>query len=76
MLDGFDDMRRLGLTFDNVTLNPVGAIQMVASHANLALGPGPVNFRPAGTDVHINDVKAAAARPNSCEDKFVSFPAN
>jgi polygalacturonase len=74
-LDGFDAMRRLGLTFDNVTLNPLASIQMTASHANIAMGPGPVNFRPAGEDVSITGQPGQGAG-NACEDKFVVFPTN
>jgi hypothetical protein len=32
--------------FDNVTIS--GAMKISGVHADLALGPGPVNFRPAG----------------------------
>jgi polygalacturonase len=75
-LDGFDAMRQLGLTFDNVVLNPPASIQITASHAKLTLGPGPVNFRPAGEDVNMSGMPATIGAAPACEEKFVPFPSN
>ncbi len=74
-LDGFDAARRLGLTFDAVILNPVGSIPIAASHADVKMGPGPVNFVPSGEDVHITG-KPGKSPEGSCEEKFVPYPAN
>jgi polygalacturonase len=73
-LDGYDEAHRLGITFDNVTLDDPGAVKMVAHHAELKIGPGPVNFRPSGEDVAITGV-AGEGPGNSCTGKFVDFPA-
>jgi polygalacturonase len=45
-LDGYDTSHSLKMEFDNVTIS--GAMKISGVHADLALGPGPVNFRPAG----------------------------
>ena len=72
-LVGFDLTHRLGMTFDNVHLDNPAAMKISASHGDFVLGPGPVNFRPAGEDVKVigNEGKAAA---NSCAGKFVPLP--
>jgi polygalacturonase len=74
-LDGFDQARRLGLTFDGVVLNPVGSIQITAGHVDLKVGPGPVNFVPTGEDVHVMG-NPAKVPGGACEEKFASYPAN
>ena len=73
-LDGFDGARRLGLTFDGVVLNPVESIPITASHADVTLGPGPVNFVPSGPDVNIAGKPEKGPR-GPCEEKFVPYPA-
>ncbi len=49
-LDGFDATHRLSITFDNVTIDDPAITRISGIHA---LGPGPVNFRPAGDDLKI-----------------------
>jgi polygalacturonase len=73
-LDGFDARRRLGMTFDNVHLDTPAAVQITASFADLVLGPGPVNFLPAGNDVTVA-AGAGKGSANSCAGKFVPMPA-
>jgi len=63
----------LGMTFDNVHLDSPAGIEMSAGHADLTLGPGPVNFRPSGEDVTISGVSGKGA-PNACTGKFVPMP--
>jgi len=72
-LDGFDQNHRLGITFDNVTLDQPGDIKMSAHFADLTLGPGLVNFHPAGEDVTVSEVPGKGA-PNACSGKFVPMP--
>ena len=76
LLDGYSAQRRLGITFDGVTLDDPAAIQVKGNHADVTLGPGPVNFLPAGEDVHVTGAAAQGSVPpaNSCEGKFVPFP--
>jgi len=73
-LEGYDPNHRLGMTFDNVHLDSLADIKVAASHADFALGPGPVNFRPAGADTNVASTAGKGA-PNSCQDKFVPMPA-
>jgi polygalacturonase len=72
-LQGFDELHRLGIAFDNVHFDSRAATKIVAEHAGLESGPGPVNFRPAGPDVTIAGA-AGRGRPNACQDKFVPMP--
>ncbi len=72
-LQGYDDKHRLGMTFDNVVLDAPTTFKMVAVHANLAFGPGPLNFNPTGEDVRVTG-KPGAGAPNACKDKFVPMP--
>jgi polygalacturonase len=73
-LDGFDAAHRLGLTFDGVVLNSLESIQITAAHADLKLGPGPVNFVPSGPDVKVIG-KPGKGPEGPCEEKFVPYPA-
>jgi polygalacturonase len=66
-LDGFDALHRLGMVFDNVTLNDPTATRISADHADFTLGPGPVNFRPAGEDVKLTNNALRMARPRMPE---------
>ncbi len=74
MLDGFDETRRLGITLDNVTLQDPGSVKMAAAHAVVTVGPGPVNFQPAGPDVKVQG-EPGHRTSNACTEKFVPMPA-
>ncbi len=50
-LQGYDATHRLGIRFDNVHLTDP---KIFATHADIFLGPGPVNFRPTGEDVIVS----------------------
>jgi polygalacturonase len=68
-LRGLDKAHHLGILFDGVSIDPAGT-KYEAGHADLQLGPGPVNFHPTGEDISFTGTpgKGAAA---SCEGKFV-----
>jgi polygalacturonase len=72
-LDGYDTRHRLGIRFDNVVVDDPAAIKVGASHAEIVLGPGPANFRPAGEDVTLSGAPGEG-KPNACAGKFVPFP--
>jgi polygalacturonase len=72
-LQGYDATHRLGMTFDNLLLDALADTKIVATHADLSLGPGPVNFRPSGDDVTIAGTPGQG-NPNACKDKFVPMP--
>ena len=74
-LDGFDETHRLGMTFDDVTLDPAAAFEIDAGHAELTFGPGPVNFEPTGDGVYIQG-EPTGSSTHSCADKFVPMPAH
>lgn len=74
LLQGYDAKHRLGITFDNVILNSLAATKIVAAHADITLGPGPVNFRPEGEDVRVVG-NPGEGTPNVCTDKFIPMPA-
>ncbi len=67
---GYDEQHRLGMTLDNMQAEEV---TVVAEHADLALGPGPVSFVPSGPDVTVRG-EPGPGKPNSCEGKFVPMP--
>jgi hypothetical protein len=56
-----------------VTVDDPGAVKVVASHADVKVGPGPVNFRPSGEGVVVTGTAGVGSR-NACVDKFVEFP--
>jgi polygalacturonase len=68
ILEGYDERHRLGITFDNVMLDRAANIR--ASHAEVTLGPGAVNFRPAGADVRVSGSPGKEAA-DTCEGRFV-----
>ncbi len=73
-LDGYDAERRLGIAFDGVTLADPARVKVAAQHADVRLGPGPVNFLPAGEDVRVSGAPAAGTPADRCAGKFVPFP--
>ena len=72
-LQGFDEKRRLGMTFDNVQFDTPGQLEVMAEHAALTYGPGPMNLKVSGEDVTIEGTPGTAA-PNACTGKFVPLP--
>ena len=72
-LQGFDETRRLGMTFDNVHFDQPQEQKVTAEHATLTVGPGPMNLKVTGEDVKIDEA-AGKGTPNACTDKFVPMP--
>jgi polygalacturonase len=71
--DGYDQSHRLGMTFDNVTVDPSAALKWIFAQADFTLGPGPVNFRPNGPDVAVQG-KPGKGAANACAGKFLPMP--
>jgi len=69
-LQGFDAAHQLQITLDNVTVDGSAPARVIAGHAAVTLGPGPVNFHPSGDDVQVMGTPGAAI-PVSCRGKFV-----
>jgi polygalacturonase len=74
-LQGYDAMHRLGILFDDVVVEPLQAVKISAAHADIVLGPGPVNFMPVGDDVNVTG-KPRSSASNICLNKFVPLPAD
>jgi polygalacturonase len=72
-LDGYDSSHMLGITLDNVVVDGISASNVVASYANVTLGPGSVNFKPSGTSVNVTDQQSGTTQPNACTGKWVTF---
>jgi polygalacturonase len=72
-LDGYDAAHRLSIRFENVVLEDPAKVKVSAVHAQVTMGPGPVNFAPAGEDVSIKG-QPGRAPDASCVGKFVKFP--
>ena len=75
MLDGLDARHRIGVRFDGVTVDNPEAYKFYIRHADITLGPGPVNFKPSGEDTVVKGDPGYGVLP-SCKDKFVPFPAD
>ena len=71
---GVDAEHKVGVRFDNVTIDGLAPRYIAAEHANVELGPQRGNFVPAGTDVSVNGDAGAAATPLSCSNRFAPFP--
>ena len=71
---GLDAVHRVGVKLDGVELSDGAAkYQIVAAHADVELGPGPVNFSVDGEDVKVSG-KAGKGSPASCQGRFLPFP--
>jgi polygalacturonase len=70
-LDGYDSAHTTGITLDNVVVDGVTPADVKAEYAQVTLGPGPVDFTPAGTGVNVTQVDAGGGgSPNSCSGKW------
>src|SRR5665213_282699 len=73
-LNGFDATHRIGIQFDGVMLLDSPALYKFAiDHADITLGPGPVNFQMTGTDSTVRGTPGKGGL-ESCAAKFVPFP--
>jgi polygalacturonase len=72
-LDGYDAAHLNSVTLDNVVVDGISASNVTASYTNVTLGPGNVNFTPAGTSVTVTNSVAGTSTPNPCTDKWVTF---
>ena len=72
--NGYDEKHRVSATLDAVQLTDQAAYTYSLNHADLKLGPGPVNLQlPAGEDSTIQG-KPSTGVPAPCADKFLDFP--
>jgi hypothetical protein len=73
-LNGFDATHRIGIQFDGVTIaDAASGYKFAIDHADILLGPGPVNFQMAGSDSTVRGT-AGKGTLEGCAAKFVAFP--
>jgi polygalacturonase len=72
-LDGYDASHLNSVTLNNVIVDGVISSNVSASYTKVTLGPGNVNFTPAGTGVTVTNTVAGASTPNPCTGKWVTF---
>jgi polygalacturonase len=74
-IHGYSNEHRTELTLDGVMLADPQTAKYSYSidHADIHLGPGPVNLKTEGTDSTLSGT-AGSGSLGSCEDKFVPFP--
>ena len=71
---GYDREHRIQALLDGVAITDDGKYSYALNHADLRLGPGPVNLEfPAGSDFTVVG-QPAKGSPAPCADKFVAFP--
>ena len=72
-LDGYDSSHMNSITLDNVTIDGISSANVTASYTNVTLGPGNVNFTPAGTNVNVANSISGSSTPNPCTNKWITF---
>jgi polygalacturonase len=73
-LGGLDPVHRVGVRFDGVVLTDGAAnYKITAAHADVAMGPGPVNVGVSGPDVNVSGT-AGRGSLKSCAAVFAPFP--
>ena len=71
---GFDSAHITGVALDNVVIDGLTAAHIMATNANVTLGPGNVNFMPTGTGVTVTNAISGTSTPNPCgADRFPMF---
>jgi polygalacturonase len=71
---GVDAEHKLGVTFDNVTVDGQRPADLEAQHAEITIGPRRGNLMPKGEDVSVKTTGAAESAPWSCAGRFVAEP--
>jgi polygalacturonase len=74
-IHGYSSDHRAAVNLDGVLLTDADRAKYTYSidHADIHLGPGPVNLQPIGTDSTLTGT-AGSGSLGSCESKFVPFP--
>jgi polygalacturonase len=75
LLLGLDAEHKLGVTFDNVTVDGLRPGEVRAKHAAIRIGRRRGNVIPGGNDVSVTDDGADLAAPLDCQGRFPPFPA-
>ena len=72
-LDGYDATHLNSVTLDNVVVDGITSANVEAAYTKVTLGPGNVNFTPAGTGVTVTNNISGSSTPNACTNKWVTF---
>jgi polygalacturonase len=72
---GLDAEHKLGVTFDNVTVDGLRPGDVQAENADIRIGPRRGNLAIGGSGVVVTDSGAGQSAPLGCQDRFVPFPA-
>jgi polygalacturonase len=74
--NGYTQQYRVGANLDNVLLTDIDTTYTYSlHHADLHLGPGPVNLQlKGGVDTTITGTAPTTGKAASCKDKFAPFP--
>ena len=72
--NGYSQDHRVGVTLDNVLITDKADYKYSLRHADIKIGPGPVNLQLTGGIDSTLSGKAGKGSPASCTDKFVPFP--
>ena len=73
-VNGLDATHRIGVQFDGVVItDSPKSYKFHAQHADITVGPGPVNFQMAGED-STQRGKLVDGKLDGCSEKFVPFP--
>ena len=76
-LNGFDTTHRISVQFDGVELsdNP-NAYKYLIDHADIMLGPGPVNLAPSGNDATVRGKAGSGKLASPARRSSSRFPSN
>jgi polygalacturonase len=72
-IEGYDAAHATQLTLDNVVVDGLTSSKVVASYADVTLGPGSVSFTPSGTGVTVQNDVSGTSTANACAEKWVTF---
>jgi polygalacturonase len=73
-IEGHSKVRRAGpVVLDNVVIDNIGPLNVYAEYADVVIGPGGANFRPAGVDVRLTDETSGDTPAKECV--FPKLPA-
>jgi polygalacturonase len=66
-IEGWNETLPAGpITLDNVVVDNIGPQAVAAEYAHFVLGPGDVNFMPAGYQVRVDDQTRGDSAPRNC----------
>jgi hypothetical protein len=74
LMAGWDAAHSLDITLDGVVIDGIQPRDVHMQYANVRIGPGGVNFTPAGTGVTVDGPLHAKPRSISCDGRFPASP--